>query len=146
MRFNFFVVYVTVICICSSLKLVYIKDDSLSNDQSTALNKYLAYINGLDILAENIESDTITYSAPYRDFSVVWEQIVTKKADIVLSYCSFIIKNPDDPGYDKFSNSNITMWCGTDDSIGLCLPNIFFFSSSKSLMYRCIIIFIYYNI
>lgn len=142
MIFSFFVVYISLICICSALKLVYIKDDSLSNDESSALNKYLSYINNQHILPENIESDVITYSAPYKDFSVVWDQIVTNKADIVLSYCSFIIKNPDDPGYDRFSSSNITMWCGADDSIGLCLPNIFFFSSSKSLMYRCIIHFI----
>lgn len=137
MKIIFLIVCVSYICNCSGLKLVYIKDDSLSTDESTGLTNYLTYINTQNVLAENIESDSITYSSPYSDFSSIWDQLVAKQADIVLSYCSFIIKNPDDPAYDKFTGSNITMWCGADDSIGLCLPNIYFFSSSKSLMYRC---------
>lgn len=143
----FFIFLINILCF--DINIGYIDDTTLDiterNQLLTQFNNYIDYLN-YDIIGDGkiiFVEKIIEYPSDSNSFENIWTKFVDDDIELVFSYCQFITKDPDNEDYDLIGNTTTVLVCATEDYLSLCLNNVFFFTSSKSVIYRCIFIIFY---
>lgn len=143
-----FLIILLIINNCYSYDLVigFINDTTLSTDMKKEIEEtYDDYIVSLkDVLDKGVSVSTHSIKYPDGDkkFSDIWNEFKSVQVTVVVSYCNFIFDESDSIDFEIIGKNEMILVCGSEDYLSICLDNVFFFSSSKAVMYRCIYIII----
>lgn len=143
-----FLIILLVINNCYSYDLVigFINDTTLSTDMKKEIEEtYDDFIVSLkDVLDKGVSVSTHSIKYPDGDkkFSDIWTEFKSVQVTVVISYCNFIFDESDIIDFEIIGKNEMILVCGSEDYLSICLDNVFFFSSSKAVMYRCIYIII----
>lgn len=143
-----FLIILLVINNCYSYDLVigFINDTTLSTDMKKEIEEiYDDFIVSLkDVLDEGVSVSTHSIKYPDGDkkFSDIWTEFKSVQVTVVVSYCNFMFGVSDIIDFEIIGKNEMILVCGSEDYLSICLDNVFFFSSSKAVIYRCIYIII----
>lgn len=144
--FLIFLVYIREIF---SYKIGYINDKSMdANHQTTMRNSFdnfITKLNNQKIFSDPFTSYVVDYDVKSSsdNFESIWNNLLNQKVVAVFSYCNFININQT-KFYDVVGFNDTMLWCGCEDLSSICLKNVVFYSSSKAVMYRCILYIFYF--
>lgn len=144
-----FLILLLIINNCYSYDLVigFINDTTLSTDMKKEIEEtYDDFIVNLkDVLDEGVSVSTHSINYPDEDkkFSDIWTEFKSVQVTVVVSYCNFIFAESDSIDFEIIGENEMILVCGSEDYLSICLDNVFFFSSSKAVMYRCIYILLF---
>lgn len=144
-----FLIILLIINNCYSYDLVigFINDTTLPLDMEKEIERtYDDFMASLkDELDEGVTISThsIKYPDGNKKFSDIWSEFKSVQITVVVSYCNFILEDSDNIDFEIIGNNEMILVCGSEDYLSICLDNVFFFSSSKAVMYRCIYILLF---
>lgn len=129
------------------IKIGFLDDSSNSGKNTRINNAFLKYKSFVESYNGNVKFETYEYNYQADDFTSVWKNIENNETgvDVVVSSCNFLLYDTSIEKYTIISNSSITVWCGIEDYLSMCIKNIYFYSSSKAVIYRCIYYYSYYT-
>lgn len=143
-----FLILLLIINNCYSYDLVigFINDTTLSTDMKKEIEEtYDDFIVNLKDVLDDISVSTHSINYPDEDkkFSDIWTEFKSVQVTVVVSYCNFIFTESDSIDFEIIGENEMILVCGSEDYLSICLDNVFFFSSSKAVMYRCIYILLF---
>lgn len=134
-----FILFSMLFCQYTCIKIGFLDDTSPSGSNSRindAFDKYYAVANAY---GSALDSKKFSYNYESDDFLAVWKAVENNETgvDVVVSSCNFLINDNSIDKYSIVGESAITLWCGCEDFLSICIKNMFFYSSSKAVIYRC---------